>query len=136
MQKNIQHLWLIALFLLGFLAANGQAYPVETIKYSGPNQDKVNFLFLGDGSTASQMNQYISDVNNVTNQFFAQEPFSTLTNEYNVYAVKVPSNVTGAAMSPSYLIDNAFGSTYWYACLLYTSPSPRDQRGSRMPSSA
>ena len=24
----------------------------------------------------------------------------------------------------------------WYNCLLYTSPSPRDQRGSRMPSSA
>ena len=24
----------------------------------------------------------------------------------------------------------------WYGCLLYTSPSPRDQRGSRMPSSA
>ena len=24
----------------------------------------------------------------------------------------------------------------WRACLLYTSPSPRDQRGSRMPSSA
>ena len=23
-----------------------------------------------------------------------------------------------------------------YSCLLYTSPSPRDQRGSRMPSSA
>ena len=27
-----------------------------------------------------------------------------------------------------------FGGTY--ICLLYTSPSPRDQRGSRMPSSA
>ena len=24
----------------------------------------------------------------------------------------------------------------WQTCLLYTSPSPRDQRGSRMPSSA
>ena len=24
----------------------------------------------------------------------------------------------------------------WLLCLLYTSPSPRDQRGSRMPSSA
>ena len=24
----------------------------------------------------------------------------------------------------------------WESCLLYTSPSPRDQRGSRMPSSA
>ena len=26
--------------------------------------------------------------------------------------------------------------TWIYSCLLYTSPSPRDQRGSRMPSSA
>ena len=26
--------------------------------------------------------------------------------------------------------------TMYYICLLYTSPSPRDQRGSRMPSSA
>ena len=29
--------------------------------------------------------------------------------------------------------DSDYGSV---ACLLYTSPSPRDQRGSRMPSSA
>ena len=28
------------------------------------------------------------------------------------------------------------GSYHYYFCLLYTSPSPRDQRGSRMPSSA
>ena len=28
------------------------------------------------------------------------------------------------------------GATEPYRCLLYTSPSPRDQRGSRMPSSA
>ena len=28
------------------------------------------------------------------------------------------------------------GYTFEYDCLLYTSPSPRDQRGSRMPSSA
>ena len=30
---------------------------------------------------------------------------------------------------------SVFGMSYG-ACLLYTSPSPRDQRGSRMPSSA
>ena len=28
------------------------------------------------------------------------------------------------------------GQLFIYGCLLYTSPSPRDQRGSRMPSSA
>ena len=31
--------------------------------------------------------------------------------------------------------NNAAYDRYW-DCLLYTSPSPRDQRGSRMPSSA
>ena len=30
----------------------------------------------------------------------------------------------------------ALGTDDIYTCLLYTSPSPRDQRGSRMPSSA
>ena len=34
-------------------------------------------------------------------------------------------------------VDKAFGaSRKLTTCLLYTSPSPRDQRGSRMPSSA
>ena len=35
-------------------------------------------------------------------------------------------------------VINLLGLFYVYAnsCLLYTSPSPRDQRGSRMPSSA
>ena len=31
---------------------------------------------------------------------------------------------------------SALGALLDYVCLLYTSPSPRDQRGSRMPSSA
>ena len=32
---------------------------------------------------------------------------------------------------------NSLGNIFFYGtCLLYTSPSPRDQRGSRMPSSA
>ena len=30
----------------------------------------------------------------------------------------------------------AHANTQLFSCLLYTSPSPRDQRGSRMPSSA
>ena len=32
--------------------------------------------------------------------------------------------------------DNDFSVEHTGVCLLYTSPSPRDQRGSRMPSSA
>ena len=35
-----------------------------------------------------------------------------------------------------YIVTEKGVSSTFYICLLYTSPSPRDQRGSRMPSSA
>ena len=37
---------------------------------------------------------------------------------------------------PDFGIITALGHAHYERCLLYTSPSPRDQRGSRMPSSA
>ena len=44
------------------------------------------------------------------------------------------SMITGILNQPVY---QTRGEHYWMkTCLLYTSPSPRDQRGSRMPSSA
>ena len=43
------------------------------------------------------------------------------------------SNGTSVTGTYGTLVIGADGS---YTCLLYTSPSPRDQRGSRMPSSA
>ena len=49
-----------------------------------------------------------------TTDLVAQEIFNNLSNQFSLY----PNS------------DN------YYVCLLYTSPSPRDQRGSRMPSSA
>ena len=39
-------------------------------------------------------------------------------------------------ISPRVWIVDPVDGTREYGCLLYTSPSPRDQRGSRMPSSA
>ena len=52
----------------------------------------------------------------------------------DVYNRKVDGGTTVAGLAPSFglLGIEALGMD----CLLYTSPSPRDQRGSRMPSSA
>ena len=52
-------------------------------------------------------------------------------------AAKVGLELLGGSFvepSPRRFID--VGKRLEWACLLYTSPSPRDQRGSRMPSSA
>ena len=49
----------------------------------------------------------------------------------------VPSSWTGKIFSHFHGLHHPGGkSTLREVCLLYTSPSPRDQRGSRMPSSA
>ena len=40
------------------------------------------------------------------------------------------------AMNTLGCLDRPTTGEYLFNCLLYTSPSPRDQRGSRMPSSA
>ena len=43
---------------------------------------------------------------------------------------------SGAALLVAFVLSMATAGALWVHCLLYTSPSPRDQRGSRMPSSA
>ena len=58
--------------------------------------------------------------------------------------VMVPYNPTLRTHQTSEYISTNTPNTFdelratdrWTVCLLYTSPSPRDQRGSRMPSSA
>ena len=67
--------------------------------------------------------------------------------QVKIRLMTAPALVYAAAMAPPYLfcafllirdLLAQFDSTCarFGACLLYTSPSPRDQRGSRMPSSA
>ena len=53
----------------------------------------------------------------------------TLKEHYNTYE-KVAELIDGGNMS------NCWSDSKFDVCLLYTSPSPRDKRQSRMPSSA
>ena len=48
----------------------------------------------------------------------------------------LPSATVLSGNEPWVTVDAAVSNDLFYFCLLYTSPSPRDQRGSRMPSSA
>ena len=51
-------------------------------------------------------------------------------------AITALSVITNAPESTSLIFSGSYVSDELSVCLLYTSPSPRDQRGSRMPSSA
>ena len=64
----------------------------------------------------------------------------TLKKKFRIYSPKLKEEcgVFGISNSPDASTLTALGlhALQHRGCLLYTSPSPRDQRGSRMPSSA
>ena len=74
----------------------------------------------------------------------ADETLSSIANSWGRLQVQRPPIPVGRAPDAPRIADlNGDGfadvaqlTQYDEACLLYTSPSPRDQRGSRMPSSA
>ncbi len=103
---------LLLIWVCSFLNSFSQSFPVEDIYVTGPDSNRIVFVFLGDGYLASQQDKYISDVNNMVDELFNKSPFLEYKNFFNVYAVKVPSNVEGASTNPSNLIDNYFGSAF------------------------
>ena len=64
-----------------------------------------------------------------------QRTAQKLINLYQRYESSLSAGVRESVMQ-AYLDAEAYCFNTYYTCLLYTSPSPRDQRGSRMPSSA
>ena len=53
-----------------------------------------------------------------------------------ITACKEPVKYEVDKSTGAMFVDRFLATPMFYPCLLYTSPSPRDQRGSRMPSSA
>ena len=71
----------------------------------------------------------MSNNNNATNRFLINESNDTISNTEVIDE--------GDVVAAESCVKNTDESNkHNYDCLLYTSPSPRDQRGSRMPSSA
>ena len=65
-----------------------------------------------------------------------QLPFALLASLLSVLLVAVPALYYERGEVVTISAASQLLTGRWWRCLLYTSPSPRDQRGSRMPSSA
>ena len=89
-------------------------FEVVQLVNNGPDSENIVITIMGDGFTASQQDYFITSATTVSNYLLNFVPFSNFKDKFNVYAVKVISNVSGAARSPSALLDNYFGSTYYF----------------------
>ena len=92
-----------------------QTFEVDTISMTGDIEDRINMVFLSDGYQEHELDKFIADVNWMMNAIFDREPYPAYRNYFNVFAIKVPSEVSGAADDPSSLINNYFGSTFNWA---------------------
>lgn len=88
---------LLALFvtLASFSLGNAQTFNVDTLVKNGDLNHCINFVFMGDGYTASQQSNYITAVQNIKDSIFSKVPFSNYKNYFNVFAIKVVSQESG-----------------------------------------
>lgn len=108
MKKILFFLFLTTLLCRGF----AQVFDVDTIMYHGSDDTLINLVILGDGYTSLELDQFIDDAQQGSDALFREVPFTNYKNYFNVFAIKVPSNESGAADDPDALIDNYFGSTF------------------------
>ena len=92
--------------------------PVTQILHSGAPHEKVDIVLLGDGYTKKDMKKFLADARHYTDQLFSTQPFRSRKNDFNIWAVSVPSDESGidqpdkniwkrTALGTSY---NTFGS--------------------------
>ena len=116
MSKRI-YFKLIALQLfLMCLIQSASAEPITTIKSSGLSSQMVDVVIIGDGFTASEMDQYRTQAQNFVNAMFTQEPFREYQNYFNVHRIDVISNESGAdhpERNPPIFRDTKLGATYF-----------------------
>jgi len=119
----------IVMLLLFVGRTEAQIFPVDTLFKNGDIANRINLVFLSDGYQANEMGKYITDVNALLNNMFNQVPFKHYKNYFNAFAIKVPSNQSGAkhprtspdndcAPVPQLAVDNYFGSTFDYANII------------------
>ena len=74
---------------------------------------------------------------NVDDEGFPVQPYGVKQNNHSIIDVADIVFVNPVNTGYSRILDDEVDRDVFFGvCLLYTSPSPRDQRGSRMPSSA
>lgn len=96
------------------------AYEVAELSVQGLPQKKVDVVILPEGYTADEMDKFVADANRMVDALFEAEPFNRHKENFNWYAVKVPSAESGTDVPGEHVYKNtAFDSHF------YTFDTPR-----------
>jgi hypothetical protein len=79
----------------GIMKQASASWNCETVINSGPSENRIDIVVVGDGYTLSDMSKYQLNVNNILGGYFSQEPLASYINFFNVHRVDVISNESG-----------------------------------------
>jgi hypothetical protein len=81
---------------------------------SGDPQSSVDIAFIAEGYTAIEMNKFHSDVKRMTEALFAEEPFSSYRNKFNIWAVDAVSQESGTDVpGEDIYVNTALNSSFY-----------------------
>ncbi|MEU1329771.1 M64 family metallopeptidase [Streptomyces sp. NPDC005865] len=88
---------------------------VVPIVQAGPTADKLDVVFIGDGYTASQQEDFHADVRAKWAKISAVEPYASYKGLFNVWAVDAVSRQSGVSGDPTTDVvkDTALGSAFF-----------------------
>ncbi|MBL1114547.1 hypothetical protein JK364_19420 [Streptomyces sp. 110] len=93
-------------------AADGQ---VGSVVDNGTTADKLDVVFIGDGYTSGQQEDFHADARSKWEQMSAVQPYASYKDLFNVWTVDAVSNQSGVSGDPSKGVvkDTALGSYFW-----------------------
>ncbi|WP_344525654.1 M64 family metallopeptidase [Streptomyces albiaxialis] len=88
---------------------------VVPIKEAGPADAKVDVVFIGDGYTAGQQEDFHADVRRNWEEVAKVEPYAQYKDLFNVWAVDAHSQDSGVSGDPTSEVrkNTALGSYFW-----------------------
>ncbi len=115
------------ILLLFSVLTQAQVFPVDTIMKNGVRTNRINFVYVGDGYQTAELAKFVLNTQTINNAIFDQAPYAQYRNFFNSYAIKVPSNESGAihpgdaadepGNQPVADPDNYFQTTFDYASI-------------------
>lgn len=99
--------------VIALSVVNATAEPVFTLLDSGDPANRIDMVILGDGFTADEQEAFHEHAKELETRMFADPPFSDYRPFFNVHAVEVVSNESGADHPElEQEVDTALGARY------------------------
>lgn len=93
--------------------AFGQQYQVDTLYKTGPLDNRINVVILGDGFTEPELPKFSMEAQKFADFFLGYDPYVRYRNYFNFFAIRTPSvesGVTNPGTAPDAYKDQPVGT--------------------------